>query len=58
MCPACWGMMAVIAAGVASTGALGVAAARVVQAGKAAPNTNLERQIGSEERRSYDEHGN
>ena len=34
MCPACWGVMAMVAAGVATTGALGVAAARLVGVGR------------------------
>jgi hypothetical protein len=49
MCPACWGVMAMVAAGVATTGALGVTAARLVGAGR--PLESVETKKTGEERR-------
>ena len=61
MCPACWATIAMLTAGVASTGALGVAVARVVR-GKAdmdqVSHGTISEKTAAEERRNDGEHGN
>jgi hypothetical protein len=67
MCPACWAVVAMVTAGAASTGALGVLGVKVARAVSAGRQANLQigpilnqanlDQTNSVERRDHDEHG-
>jgi len=48
MCPACWAMMAMMTAGVASTGVLSVVGVKMARAAGARKEAGLQEQINSQ----------